>query len=88
MKDVQKMIVIQSVIDKKRTGGEASEILNISERQVWRLVKKAKEKGIDDITHGNRHRTPVNKTPDEIVNKIIELKKSYNYVFLRFVSSF
>ena len=79
MKDVQKMIVIQSVIDKKRTGSEASEILNISKRQVWRLVKKVKEKGIDEITHGNRHRPPVNKTPDEIVEKVVELKKSHDY---------
>lgn len=79
MKDVQKMIVIQSVIDKKRTGKDASEVLNISERQVWRLVKKAKEKGIDELTHGNCNRVAKNKTPDEIVNKVVELKKSHNY---------
>ena len=40
MTEVKKMIVIQSVIDKKRTGKEASEALNLSERQIWRLVKR------------------------------------------------
>ena len=48
MTDLNKMIVVQSVIDKKRTGKEASEILKVSERHIWRLVKKAKEKGIKE----------------------------------------
>ena len=79
MKDVQKMIVIQSVIDQKRTGKEASDLLKISERQVWRLVKKVKENGIDEITHGNRNRKPKNKISEDIVQKVVELKKSHNY---------
>ena len=79
MTEVKKMIVIQSVIDKKRTGKEASELLNVSERQIWRLVKKAKENGIDKLKHGNCNRVPKNKIPEDIVNKVIELKKSYNY---------
>lgn len=79
MKDVQKMIVIQSVIDKKRTGKEASEVLNVTERQIWRLVKKAKEKGIDNLTHGNCNKIPKNKVSEDIVNKVVELKKSHEY---------
>lgn len=84
MTEVKKMIVIQSVIDNKRTGKEASEALNISERQVWRLVKKAKEGGIDKIKHGNYNRVPKNKIPDDIINKVIELKKSYKYELANF----
>ena len=84
MKDVQKMIVIQSVIDKKRTGKEASEVLKVSERQVWRLVKKAKDKGIDELKHGNCNRIPKNKVPEEIVNKVVELKKSHDYELANF----
>lgn len=79
MTEVSKIIVIQSVIDKKRTGKEASEVLKISERQIWRLVKKAKEKGIDELKHGNYNRVPKNKIPDEIVNKVVELKRSHCY---------
>lgn len=84
MTDVKKMIVIQSVIDKKRTGKEASQILKISERQIWRLVKKAKENGIDEIKHGNCNRPPTNKTSDEIINRVIELKKSHDYELANF----
>ena len=70
MKEVKKYSAIQSVIDGIRTGKEASEVLNISERQVWRLVKKVKEKGIEGIKHGNCNRSPKNKIPPDIVKKI------------------
>ena len=84
MDEVKKMIVIQSVIDNKRTGKEASVALNLSERQIWRLVKKVKEGGIDKIKHGNYSRIPKNKISEDIVNKIIELKKSYEYELANF----
>lgn len=51
--EIEKLIVIQSVIDGKRTGKEASNKLNLSERQIWRLVKKVKNNGIEGIKHGN-----------------------------------
>ena len=79
MKEINRMIVIQSVIDNKRIGKEASEILNLSERQVWRLVKKVKNNGIDNLKHGNCNKTPKNKITDDVVEKIVQLKKTYNY---------
>ena len=84
MKEVKKIAVIQSVVDGIRTGKEASEVLNLSERQIWRLVKKMKEKGIEGIKHGNCKRSPKNKIPIETVNKIVELKNlSLTVVFLK-----
>lgn len=81
MKDVSRMIVIQSIIDKKRTGKEVSEVLDLSERQIWRLVKKAKDKGIDNLKHGNCNKIPKNKVTDDIINKIVEYKqKRYKVV--------
>jgi len=79
MDDAKRMFVIQTVLDKTRTGVEASKILGVTERQVWRLVKKAKEKGIENLVHGNHCRIPKNKIPDEIVAKVIELKRTHNY---------
>lgn len=84
MKEVNKMIVIQSILDKKRTGKEAAQALSISERQIWRLVKKAREEGIEGLKHGNYNRVPSKKTPDEIVNKVIKLKSSHNYELANF----
>ncbi len=79
MKELTKLVVIQSVIDGKRTGKEASETLNLSERQIWRLVKKIKIGGSNNIKHGNCNRNPKNKIPIETVEKILELKKSFIY---------
>lgn len=79
MKDMKKLTIIQSVIDKKRTGKEAAELLQLSERQIWRLVKKIKQGGPDAIKHGNSGKEPKNKIPKETVNKIVELKKNYEY---------
>ena len=84
MKEIKKMMAIEAVIDGIRTGKEASKVLNLSERQVWRLVKKVREKGTIGIKHGNCNRSPKNKIPSDIVNKIIELKKSPNYENINF----
>ena len=79
MEEVKRLTVIQTVIDGKRTGKEASELLELSERQIWRLVKKIKEKGMDGVKHGNCNKEPKNKIPKEIVEKIIALKNTYEY---------
>ena len=79
MEEVKKITVVQTVVDGKRTGKEASELLGLSERQIWRLVKKVKENGISGIKHGNCNKEPKNKIPEEVVTKIIELKKKYEY---------
>ena len=43
--ELQQLNIIQSVIDRKRTGKEAASALKISERQIWRKVKSVKENG-------------------------------------------
>ncbi len=42
--ELQQLNIIQSVIDRKRTGKEAASALKISERQIWRKVKSVKGK--------------------------------------------
>ena len=58
MIDVKKMIIIQSVIDKKRTQKEAANALKISERQVRKIVKRFREEGPDGIKHKNKMHKP------------------------------
>lgn len=79
MKEIARLTVIQSVIDKKRSGKEASQILNISERQVWKLVKKVRENGIEGIKHGNKHRSSSHAFSNNFKEKLIALKKSNDY---------
>ena len=77
--EIEKLIVIQSVIDGKRTGKEASNKLNLSERQIWRLVKKVKDNGIEGIKHGNCFINQPRFITDELKENIKNLKLSDDY---------
>ena len=77
--EIEKLMVIQSVIDGKRTGKEASDKLNLSERQIWRLVKKVKDNGIEGIKHGNCFINQPRFITDEFKENIKKLKLSDDY---------
>ena len=77
--EIEKLVVIQSVIDGKRTGKEASNKLNLSERQIWRLVKKVKDNGIEGIKHGNCFINQPRFITDELKENIKNLKLSDDY---------
>lgn len=77
--DIEKLIVIQSVIDKKRTGKEASDKLHLSERQIWRLVQKVKSKGVEGIKHGNCFIKQPRFITNEFKEHIKNLKLSDDY---------
>ena len=77
--DIEKLIVIQSVIDGKKTGKQASEKLNLSERQIWRLVAKVKNNGNNGIKHGNCFNRNPRFITENFKNKIKDLKLSDDY---------
>ena len=77
--DIEKLIVIQSVIDGKRTGKQASDKLSLSERQVWRLVNKVRNNGIQGIKHGNCFIKQPRFITKEFKENIRELKLSDDY---------
>ena len=77
--DIEKLIVIQSVIDGKKTGKQASEKLNLSERQIWRLVAKVKNNGNKGIKHGNCFNRNPRFITENFKNKIKDLKLFDDY---------
>ena len=77
--EIEKLIVIQSVIDGKRTGKEAGNKLDLSERQIWRLVKKVKDNGIEGIKHGNCFIKKPRFITEEFKERIKSLKLSDDY---------
>ena len=79
MNELKKLHIVQSVIDKKRTGKEAAKLLNISERQLWRLVKKVKNEGEVGIKHKNHFNKPKHAATEEFKDKIYKLKISNAY---------
>lgn len=77
--ELKKLNIIQSVIDGKRTGKEASISLCLTERQIWRLVEKVKNGGVEAIKHGNKFNKPSHSISNELKEKIINLKLSNDY---------
>ena len=81
MKEKQKYEKIKEYVDH---GGNKNRIalqLNISRRQVDRLIIKYKEKGKSAFIHGNCSRTPVNALDKSISENIILLYKNKYYDF-------
>ena len=81
MKEKQKYEKIKEYVNH---GGNKNRIalqLNISRRQVDRLIIKYKEKGKSAFIHGNHSKTPVNALDKSISENIILLYKNKYYDF-------
>jgi transposase len=67
--------VIRKAIDKVITQKEASETMDLSERQIRRKVKRIREEGDKGIIHKLRDRLSNRATPDKIRSKVLTLFK-------------
>ena len=77
--EIKKNHWITLALDGKVTVSEVSKALGLSTRQIKRLKKGVREKGVDAIIHGNRSKKSSKAIPDAIKKEIITLKKSDNY---------
>lgn len=77
--DLKKYSTIQDCIDGIYTVPQAAKLLGLSDRQIQRLKKEVKLKGPQGVIHKNRGRRPNNATHQDKIDKIIELKKTYEY---------
>lgn len=78
-KEITKEYWMKKLMKKETTIEIAAESLGLSTRQVKRIKKGYKEKGVESIIHGNLNRKPKHAIPVEIKKKIIELKTSEKY---------
>jgi len=79
MKDIKRHNIIQDTLDKRLTSKEASMLLSLSYRQTLRLKEKVKSGGLEAILRPRREAP--NKIPEELVNKIINLRKKIYHDF-------
>ena len=75
VKELEKLKVITDVIEKRISQKKASIRLNLSVRQVKRLVKKVKLTGDVAVVHSSRGKPSHRKLSDEIKLKTISLYK-------------
>src|SRR5690606_16946682 len=83
-REMAKLNVVNLVVAKTLTVREAASLLNLSERQVYRLKKGVLEQGSQFVIHKNRGRKPVHALSDELKAKIVALKKSEKYKYANF----
>ena len=74
-KDVHRMHVVRLTIEGRETVGRAAKVLGISVRQMKRLRRKMKERGVEGLLHGNRGRAAWNKTVLEKIKQVLQLAR-------------
>ena len=72
-KEMQRMHVVRLTIEGRETVGRGAKLLRISSRQMKRLRRKLKERGVQGLLHGNRGKAPWNKTGSDTIKQVIEL---------------
>jgi transposase len=69
------MHVVRLTIEGRETVGRAARLLGISARQMKRLRRKMKERGVEGLLHGNRGKAAWNKTVLEKIDKVLGLAR-------------
>jgi hypothetical protein len=72
-KELHRMHVVRLTIEGRETVGRAARLLGISPRQMKRLRRKMKERGVEGLLHGNRGKPAWNKTGSGKIGQVLEL---------------
>ena len=78
VKEIEKLKVITDVTEKRISQKIASKRLNLSSRQIRRLIKRFKTQGAKGLTNKHRNTVSNRKLPDDLRLKVLELYKQ-NY---------
>lgn len=72
----RRLYVLQHLDAGRITADEAGRILELSLRQVRRLLATYRADGLAGLVHGNHGRTPAHRTPDELRARLVELART------------
>lgn len=73
MAKIMKHETVKAAVEGRLTNAQAAASLGKSVRQVQRLKRKIERSGPAGVLHGNAGRAPVNKTPDAVKCRVMEL---------------
>jgi transposase len=74
-REVHRMHVVRLTMEGRETVGRAAKLLGISVRQMKRLRRKMREKGVEGLLHGSRGKSPWNKTVSEKIKQVLQLAR-------------
>jgi transposase len=75
LKEQNRIKVLNQLETKVLTIKQATVVLGVSERQLWRMLARYRKEGVAGIAHGNRGRKPINAFDESLRQRIIELAK-------------
>ena len=75
-KEQKRLMVLNQIETQSLSVEKGAALVNLSERQVWRILAGYRKEGAAALAHGNRGRKPINATEDRLKLKIIELSQS------------
>lgn len=75
MREKNRIEVMQAVMDGRLKVEEGGRVLNRSVRQVFRMLKRLREKGLEGLRHGNLGKKSPRKIKQAIRKKIIDLAR-------------
>ena len=77
-KEIDRLMLIQQIEQRKLSVLEAADLLGLSQRQLYRILKRVKEQGSKGIIHKLRGRKSNRGYPEELKEKIIKIyRKQY-----------
>lgn len=76
VREQQRARVLTRFLVGEVTAAEAGVLLDLSERQVWRLRARLVRDGPAGLVHGNRGRRPPGRIPDELRARVVELART------------
>ena len=84
--ELKKIDIIQKVISKEINVKKAMEILNLSERQIYRLKRLYKDEQEKGFIHKNRGKANPNKISNDLIEKLenLYLEKHHDFNFEHF----
>jgi len=80
-KEIDRLGVIQEVINKRIRQKEAAQMISLSSRQVRRIIHKVRIHGETAVVHGNRGKPSQRKFPEEFKEKVVETVRKKYYDF-------
>lgn len=70
-----RLSIMNAVLDRRWSVGEAAQLLGVSERHTWRLLAAYRKEGAAALAHGNRDRRPPNAAPVTVQARVVALAR-------------
>lgn len=77
--DQKRLLVLNAVLAGDLSRREAALSLEVSERQLRRVLGAYRQQGAAALVHGNRGRRPAHATPEDVATRVVALARPWAY---------